>query len=333
MRTEKYDWILMLPALLYGALIAKYLDFSLEFGFTLIILTLIIIPLMFTILYLYISKKLMPVSRTVAIVGFPKSGKTTLIISLFGEIFAGRIGKMKIKPRGTKTIERINESLEMLEKGRALGPTKDQDRFSYRGDITFEGHLLSPTYKVEFGDFPGENSLEYTDEYGPVLHTTEYFKWVVDSDALVFVIDLGRYLIEDKQKKAYVAEMTKSLRSAWQHFLDNNEYRAKKVIRQPLVLVFTKADLFGLNENMFISSRFEKEIAKLGFGTDIPPIKEIDYRAFENGQNQVNEDFAALIQYFKREAPNFQVVFTSSFGLLKGERVGFKDLISAVLPR
>lgn len=39
----------------------------------------------------YLERSRLPVAHNVAIVGYPKSGKTTLIVSLFGEAFARRI--------------------------------------------------------------------------------------------------------------------------------------------------------------------------------------------------------------------------------------------------
>ncbi|MBE9595145.1 MAG: GTPase domain-containing protein [Proteobacteria bacterium] len=281
----------------------------------------------------FIQKYSVPWSYNVAIVGFPRSGKTTLLISLFGEIFAGMILPIRITPKGTKTIERINESLEMLKKGQALGPTKDQDRFAFRANLTIRRYHFPRTYKVEFGDFPGDESQVYSEKYGSWLHTTEFFKWVVDSDAIIFVIDLGRYLVRDESRIAYVAQISSALRAAWQHFLDSNEHRIQEVRQHPLVLVFTKADLFGVKKDQDTWDLIEQEIAKLGFGEDIPPIKEIDHVGLARGEARVIEDFAEVIRYFETEAPNFQVVFTSSFGLLDGKRLGIKDFLMAVLPR
>lgn len=281
---------------------------------------------------LIVRQESLPGSHNVAIVGFPQSGKTTLIISLFGETFAGKILPLRLTPRGTKTIERINESLERLQRGQALGPTKDQDRFGFRADVTVRRFPFPRTYKVEFGDFPGVDSQTYSEDYGPWLHNTEFFKWAVDSDAMIFVIDLGRYLSRDELRTAYIARISSALRAAWQHFLDVNEHRIREVRRHPVVLTFTKADLFGVEEDPHDWDRFEKEIAKLGFGDEIPPIQEIDQEALILGKARVMQDFAELIQYFKGEARTFRVLFTSSFGLADGKRLGIGDLLQAVLP-
>lgn len=272
----------------------------------------------------------MPISHTVAIVGFPQSGKTTAIISIFGEIFARRILSVKATPRGVQTIERVNESLERLKKGRALGPTKDQDRFAFRTDITIKNWLFSRTYKVEFGDFPGEDSEEYSLKYGSWLHNTEYFKWVIDCDAIIFIIDLGRYLTKGDE---YVVEISSALQAAWQHFSDLNEHRMKTIKNMPIVLVFTKADLFDVSTNPYHSrDSIKMEIMNLGFGDEVHPVN-IDHEALHAGESQVRVDFKELIQYFDNESSRFRVLFISSYGYYEEERLGICDLLEAVLPK
>lgn len=274
-------------------------------------------------------------SHIVAVVGFPKSGKTTLIVSLFGETFAGKTGLIRMMPKGTQTIERINASLEMLKKGKALGPTKDQDRFAFRALLTVGG-VFRRTYKVEFGDFPGDDSEAYAERYGPWLHNTEFFKWVAESDAIVFVIDLGRYLAGNQERIAYIARMSSAIRAAWQYFLDVNDQRTRQARRHPVVLAFNKADLFGVIESRDSNSResdnFGRMIASLAFGDETPPINVINPQMLEAAQKRVTADFGDLINFLRTEAPKFRVVFTSSFGLENGRLLGITELLRATLP-
>ena len=94
---------------------------------------------------------------------------------------------------GQFTIERVNESLAQLGRGIAIGPTREKDRFGYQCNITLGRSFLSKRdYKVEIGDFPGEDTAAFVAKHGPWLHTTEFFKWTMDSDTVVFVIDCSR---------------------------------------------------------------------------------------------------------------------------------------------
>jgi len=322
------------------SIISSFLQFE-----TLIqtLLTLLaIVPVLALLIYIFIMRIYqIPRSYNVALVGFPQSGKTTLIISLFGEAFARNL-PIRMMPRGSRTIELVNESLEMLRRGEALGPTKDQDRFAFRADVTLKRFPLPATYKVEFGDFPGKSSEDYSEKYGDWLHTTEFFKWVADSDAIIFVVDIGKYLSNKQLRMNYISRITKAFRAAWQHYLDVNDHRTREVRRHPIVIAFNKADLiqrvpkavdFDLMDPDTNMKIIENRIAKLGFGDKVPPIVEIDPVIIDRSREKVEEDFAELINYFRAEAPNTRVIFTSSFALLKNRRFGIKELFLSVFAR
>lgn len=306
-------------------------------------LLMITIPLLVLLAYVLIARTLRtPRSYRVAIVGFPRSGKTTLIVSLFGEAFAMKL-PTKVTPRGTQTIELVNKSLEMLKKGRALGPTTDQDLFAFRADIVLTRRFFPITYKVEFGDFPGKHSEDYISKRDSWLQTTEFFKWVVDSDAIVFVVDLGRYISNEASRREYIAEITSAFRAAWQSFLDINEYRARQVRRHPVVLVFNKADLAQRASTIVdvrsleivspdLMKSVEKEIRRLGFGDEVPPEIKIDKDILNYYKRMIETDFGELIRYFKDEAFKTRVIYVSSFGVLENQRLGMSDLLMSVFP-
>lgn len=232
----------------------------------------------------------------------------------------------------------MNRHLKRLEQGKALGPTTDQDLFAYRTNIEIKRFPLPQIYKVEFGDFPGEDSKDFSAKYGEWLHTTPFFKWANDADAYVFVIDLGMYFKKIENRKTYVAEISAALRAAWQHILEHNSDAEKKVHHRPIVLAFTKADLVSIvfnhkniKEPEVIDS-ISTEIIKLGFGENVPEIHPINEQSYREGVKTVEADFSDLLEYFKRETKKFHTIFVSSFGTLKGIRLGFSELLRYVLP-
>jgi hypothetical protein len=93
--------------------------------------------------------------------------------------------------------------------------------FAFRADATFGRWPFRTTYRMEFGDFLGKYSEERHDNM-VALHNTEFFKWVADSDAMIFVIDLGRYLSNLRSKNNFIAEATAAFRAEWQQYLDAN---------------------------------------------------------------------------------------------------------------
>lgn len=274
-----------------------------------------------------------PISYRVAIVGFPSSGKTTLIVSLFGEAFDRRISSFRMIPKGATTIDRINSGLARLQMGRALGPTQDQDLFAFRADVRITRFPLPVIYKVEFGDFAGSASQLFSQEdVMPLPHGSDFFKWIADSDAIVLVVDLGRYLMSLETRKQYVVKMTTALRATWQHFLDVNEDRRGRVRRHPLVLAFTKADLLEIVKDEDPAS-VQSKITKWGFGVEVPKVHEVDSQYLSKEGVSVMNDFSELIRYFEGESGRFKVVFTSSFALSNEKRLGLDELMAALLPK
>lgn len=275
------------------------------------------------------------IAHNIAIIGFPQSGKTTLITSLFAEIFAKRVLGLHLDPSGGSTIDRVNQDLARLETGVALGPTGDQERFSYRCNMEVYSFLFPRTYKVEFGDFPGGDSRDYAERDWLWLHDTPFFKWVEAADALVFVVDLGAYLRAargDTSPRAFVAHMSAAIRGAWQHYVDSIEGGAAAASRRAVVLAFTKADLCDLL-GQAEDDRVLTAIAKLGFGDTVPPVRRIDTAILRQLEEVVQGEFADLITYLRSQTRHFSVIFTSCFGTLEGRRLGLAELLKAVLPR
>jgi len=217
--------------------------------------------------------------------------------------------------------------------GRALGPTQDQDIFAFRADVRVATFPVPITYKVEFGDFGGGDSQQFAQEgVMPLPHTSEFFKWIADSDAIVLVVDLGRYLMNPESRTQYVVKTTTGLRATWQHFLDANEDRRSRVRRHPLLLAFTKSDLLEFKnggDDKFVQS----EVSKWGFGVQVPKMHEVNTQVLFVEEEKVKNDFSSIIRYFEGECSSFRVVFTSSFGLSNEKRLGLNELMTAVLHR
>lgn len=266
----------------------------------------------------------LPASYRIAVVGFPRSGKTTLITAVFAYLFRNGVRGASIVPRGEETIRRINSNMEQLDLGRPIGPTKDQDVFAYRAEIKIRSSFFLRHYKLEIGDFPGENTLEFTEQYGEWLHDTRYFEWAISSDAFLFVVDVGSVLLDETGE--YVARQKRALRAAWQrleeHHLDSNSDISDK----PLILVFTKADLL-------LNRKGPHAIKDLAFG-GIPQIRTfIDPMELRSETREIEAAFSELTDYFRRENRRFEVVFASVFANVEHERLGIPEIARYIMPR
>jgi GTPase SAR1 family protein len=295
-------------------------------------------------LYLYVRLSVSyPRAFNVAIIGFPKSGKTSLIVSLFQEIFSRKVSKVKAILRGESTIERVNDLIYKKESGLPVGPTNDQSMFAYRTNIESDFLFFKKEYKVEFGDYPGEYSEELSNQlYFETLRKSEFFKWCVDADAYIFVIDIGKYLIE-KDKKNFIAISTKAIRESWQHFQDYSAEANKKMRNKPLLLVFNKMDLieycfYDKNDYFFQVAGAEvnvdiDRIINNGFSeSKVPDVIELNAEIYNAFSKDIEYDFKSLILYLKSESDHFHILYASSFGTINKRFAGVNNILKFILP-
>lgn len=289
-----------------------------------------------SLLYQKRGQKL-PIAYNVAVVGFPRSGKTILITSLFSQIFTDRFLNKKVILRTKSTIERVNRDIEQLEIGRALGATTDQDLFAYRADIKRGGFLIGKTYKVEIGDFPGEDTEEFSEKPIKWLHETAYFKWVMEADAFVFVIDLA-HVLANKNPLEYKANMSKAIRAAWQHLVEYHVEGQKDLRHKPVLLVFSKADLWVRKRSLehdgeIIEDELEKKIWQFGFGETLPPVIHFNENEMEPMRERIETEYIDIIMYLKSQTSRFSIHFVSHFAKFEdGGRLGISELLKKILP-
>jgi GTPase SAR1 family protein len=176
-------------------------------------------------------------------------------------------------------------------------------------------------------------SEKFAQENKEWLHDTPYFKWANEADAFVFVIDLARYLDNRNcGSKQYVIKMSKAIRAAWQHLLDNNQHRISNIKEIPVVLVFNKSDLFAITSHPSHNRTKSQQIAFQGLGKHFPTSTKVYKAELEKGQKIVCQDFADLINYLKGQSHKTSVLFVSSVADSNRDRLNLNELLHAVLP-
>lgn len=287
----------------------------------------------FVVLNVFLSRNINKkdaVMYNIAIIGLPKSGKTTFITSVFGAVMSGKIklNAYNAIVKGNSTIDRVNENLSLLDKGIPIGSTTDQTLFSYRVNIEEKSsQILRPRkeYQIEIGDFQGEMTQDLIDLKTNIWkHDSEFFNWVKNASAFVFVVDLGHYLID---QNAYIAEISKSLRSAWQKIVELNDNQINRISRKPVVLIFNKADIL-VRPGYYTHSQIEY----LAFSEEKLP--EVKYSDIEDSMTkEIIDDFENLINFFQGNCKNFSYNFYSSFLADKYEyRKGLSDICNHIFP-
>lgn len=287
----------------------------------------VVVAVSATITSTYIlNRRSSPTSVRIAILGMPQVGKTTLITACFQEIFSRRVNLQPVMS-GTRSFEHLNENISRLSAGLTLTPTRDQDVAAYRFEVT-PSRLLAPRYRVEFGDFPGEDTERYVKEYGPWLHGTPFFEWALTCDSFAFCVDSGplvkHYKMDNRSSAEnaalYIAQSSATVRAAWQNIVASFDSRRIAYLRRsPVLLAFTKADLLLRTADQQVES-------------GIPAVIHIPEHAMDEVQNWLRGQFADLINYFQGETKNFSTVATSAFAMSEAGRVGINEFLHGVLP-
>ena len=321
----------------YLAPLKKWLYINKSTNMLDIILLLLLSLIVFLQIFLfYRNSGLSPPSYRIAVIGFPKVGKTTLITILFRQLLNGeRREHVFIMPRGSSTIDKINDDYAKLDMNKKLAPTTDQDLFAYRFDME-RGKWFKQRYKIEIGDFPGEDSEQFAKDYDNKFHKTPYFKWMMEADAFMIIFDIADLLQNEKIAKKNKTDFDSAIRSAWQHVAEYHSEGKRNLKDKPVVLVFAKSDLFNLlDETMVLGDVVSKKVQQWGF-YEIPDVREMDNEKLKNGKKLAKEQFADLINYFNSESNQFNIVFASAFSGAgdsnKNKRLGMKELTEKILP-
>ncbi len=286
-----------------------------------------------------IARSRFPISYRVAVIGRPQAGKTTLITAMFGHMFRSKM--QGFDPRGKSTIERVNGDLANLELGIAPAPTTDQERFGYRVDyrpstnVPFR-RLYSRTYKVEVGDFPGEYSSGLVEGPRDWLHNTEYFKWAVDADAFLFVVDAAQAFGLDSEE--YCATIGRLVRASWQLLQEHHLEGRGNLENKRVVLAFTKCDAvheyLAIGHPDWISHR-EKTL-----GGELPPRERVDISEVEEVERHVMHRFQEVVAFLAPRSRKLDTVCTSVVLRVGPEgpmaeyqaRMGVESVLRGVLP-
>lgn len=270
------------------------------------------------------SRKDLKHSHNIAVIGFPKSGKSTLITSIFSEIMFNNALYIDATVRGEETINKINEDIEKLKIGEKLDVTTDQDVYTYRFDYVKQTFFSKRNIKVQIGDYPGEDSEAFYQNFGPWLHKTPYFKWVMQADSYIFVIDLADVLNDTEGR--YSAHMIKSIISAWQHIIEFHIDSNKKTETKNVSIVFTKSDLL-----LYEKEKIESQKLIYSLDMDVEPVRQVveikNSKALR--KQDIENDFAELNNYFEKQNVKSRFIFASHYvyNAYEGAKLGMKEII------
>jgi hypothetical protein len=322
-------------------------DSSYDNVYTLIIIANVMVGVFSaSIAYVFISRsRKINIPYNIAVIGLPRSGKTTLITSMFQAIFFHKFLSSRFTPRGTETIDKVNENISIIKMGKSLGPTPEQDIFSYRADLNFKRFFLNYNYRISIGDFAGEYSESLTDNKKiSWLHETTFFKWVMEADAFIFVIDVAAYFSENQDD--YVTRVESDFRSVWQHLAEYHLEGKKSIKSKKVAIVLNKFDiLLRLKDRNFpldMPDDMKKrslrtdmvELSKLGFSKETPDVIVVLETDVRKSAERIEKSFEPIRKYLSYQSKYTEEFCVSSFAFIEHENnpLGIRQLIEFILP-
>jgi hypothetical protein len=182
---------------------------------------------------------------TISMLGFPRTGKTVYLTVLFDSLQRAVRPGVQFLPYGRETIEGVAGNLSTLASGHWLPKTAPGSVFFYRANAVLGSGLLRNRYKVEIGDYAGEAMAELNPADSGWLHKTDYFKYVVQSDAVILALDAqtlmtGSFARNQEIQNAFVA--------AVQVLAEEKGAIENRKLRVPVALLFMKSDILGIGD-------------------------------------------------------------------------------------
>jgi hypothetical protein len=181
-----------------------------------------------------------PAFLSIAMLGHPGVGKTVYLTMLFDSLQRGRLQTIRFSPAGRETVERVAENLTVLSNGLWLPGTMIGEVFPFRAHVSRGRGPLTRQYRLEIADHAGQNTSALDPRSELWLHKADFFKYVIQSDALIIAIDTGTVL---RAPQPVVQEVQNSLVAAFQLMVEEKGLSPAGRLKNPVALVFMKGDL------------------------------------------------------------------------------------------
>jgi len=176
-------------------------------------------------------------SLTIALLGFPRIGKTVFLTVLFNELQKVKSDTINFLPYGNETVEKVTRDISSLQRGEWLPKTEVNQFFYYRATTTI-GNLIKRSYKLEIGDFAGERFNDLSDRQFNWLHRDVYFDYTTQSDAIFLAISAE--IFNDEYERI---EVINSTIASLNILSQKKGYTDSQKMKEPICLLILKSDI------------------------------------------------------------------------------------------
>lgn len=270
-----------------------------------------------------------PASYRVTFLGPPGSGKTSAAIAIIDYLINSDVsGHLRL--RGEATIDAVHQGVKFLNQGiyppRTLETSTNIYRIDYSPPQSAANKLasialpISKTFRVEIADFAGELTEDFSERSGLMRSnsiqqsfgddaSSNYLKWVSESDRCLIFIDMQKYQDEGVD---YANEITAMYVSFWQRYLDLHAEKSGPRAGTPVVIVHSKCDAFEETFHQVFPSENTQDVGEFGMRRE--------------------RDFAKLYNFFNHNSRQVDKVFISVVSGDGVTRFGISSLAKSILP-
>ncbi|MGD0499306.1 MAG: hypothetical protein ABSC23_12815 [Bryobacteraceae bacterium] len=196
-----------------------------------------------------------PTTFSISLLGYPYTGKTVYLTTLFDLLQRASAPGIRFSPYGRETIEQVADNLMALYSGKWLPPTPAGTVFFYRANATIGVGFGRSRYKVEIGDYAGEQIGELNPVDVRWLHKSDYFKYVIQSDGIMLMVDSSMLASGDP---ARIEEAQNGFIAAFQILAEEKGAVDNRRLRAPVALMFMKTDLLSPSEPEHLKEHFSR---------------------------------------------------------------------------
>ena len=212
----------------------------------------------------------------IAVLGYPRSGKSIFITSLINHLLYEKGSDYETIKINDETKKKLKDNIKCLNSRIPFKRTNTESIFPYRVDISKGKFLLKKNYKLQIGDFTGDNSAQFHNGYRQWFHKSPSFIWTLQADAFIFVVDLAEVLAQ-YEDDFYCEKVSNAIYKAWKR-IEKSHLGGKNNLKEQTnsftiyqsgfvtdILPITSSGTSGSNENKDVSIRFFKEIATTNY--------------------------------------------------------------------
>jgi GTPase SAR1 family protein len=277
-----------------------------------------------------------PSDYYIAVLGYPRSGKSIFITSLFDHLIHEKISGYQPLKLEKETAKRLKSNIKRLNSLTPFEPINEESIFPYILDFSKERLALKKYYKMQVGDFSGDNKAQFSEGYRQWFHKSPSFLWVMQANVFIFVVDLAEVLAQ-YEDDFYCKKISDGIYEAWKSIEKSHLGGKKNLKDKPIVLLFTKADLLPTFHELLgpkPQSQMRIKMLQMGFGKkSLPKTTNIKKGLDPDLYALVEEKFGDIIYYLKGKSNRYNSIFFSHFLTLNYLPIGIEKVVDSILPK